>query len=1396
MSSENTVEHSFDAVRPTFDVIAIVTSATHLETSYRVLRTLSSDLAAAVICIGTHDSEKPLAQRLMGQTPLPVEWAVEDTRLKPAHIVLCSAQQGPVVQAEGQLTVDLPGSSLPDRPVDRLLESLARLYKERVLALVLTGNETDGHQGIQGLKSAGSVVIHLSEENSESSRPSDFGIVAGPVDVLFPLQEIGSVISHIIAQRQVPHALTTMDRGKVSHYAEQILENIDMFYVLDENFCFTYLNRQAEEAWERRREDLIGRYYWTEFPAAVGSESYQMHLKVMEERQSVHYETISPILNRWVDVKIFPTDEGGLAVYFYDIDERKRREMNAALLVEIDTDLAYMSDVGEILNSISDRIVRHFGLSRLAYSRVLSANHAVNFYEKHEPDTPAGLIEFQFSEILTRDAIRDLMSGHLIAVENVETDPRTAAFTPIYHHYAALSQIRAPHLIKGHLRFLLSAHRRDVHQWRPDDLEVMREVTARIYLWLERTYTEKALRESEERYRTLFETMDEGFCIVQMIFDEQGRATDYVFLETNPAFEQQTGLVSAVGKTAYALMPGLETHWLETYDRIARTGTPERFISEANPLGRWYDTYAFPYGEGRVGILFNDITQRKQAEEALRKSEERYRTLFESLDEGFCILEIIFDDADNPIDYRFIETNPAFDEQTGLVGAVGKRMSELVSGLETYWAQTYGRVARTGIAERFVGEANPMGRWYDTYAFPYGEGQVGILFNDITQRMQGEEALRKSEERFRKALEIETVGVIFFNPEGPITAANDAFLRMGGYTREDFDTGQLRWDKLTPPEWIPASLNAIEEFKTLGQTTPYEKQYYRKDGSRWWALFAAKRLSENEGIEFVIDISKRKQVELALRETEERVRLILDSAKDYSIYAFDLEGNFLSWNTGAERMFGYPDDEVLGQHQRLIYTIEDRTNGIPEQEMERALALGYSENERWHVHKEGHLIYGSGMVRPLRDGDGAVMGFTKVMRDETDRKLAEDRMRMMQQLAADLSGRLTVEDMSRSILQASRKAVSGTRASLFLLNTEEQVLEHISDLSTPIQSHYLRLSLDVSLPLTDAIRTRQIVWGRSQQEYIQRYPRLSEDIVLNNIHGFIALPLILDENVLGAIAITFYEPKELSREEHEFLIAVAHLCAQALERARLYETEKDAREAAEKADQLKMQFLGMISHELRTPLASIKGYTTTLLATDVTFTAEEHREFLGVVDEETDKLTDLVVQLLDLTRLQAGNLRIELQPRTIKEILDIAETQLWTLAMDHELIIAMPDGLPPIMADSQRLAQVLVNLVGNAVKFSPAGSPITVRAFHDDDDTIQVDVRDEGSGIPPQYRTQVFEPFRQVERSASSHNPGAGLGLAICKGIIEAHGGQIWVQERDQGTTISFTLRVATAETP
>ncbi|MEP6896232.1 MAG: ATP-binding protein, partial [Chloroflexota bacterium] len=292
--------------------------------------------------------------------------------------------------------------------------------------------------------------------------------------------------------------------------------------------------------------------------------------------------------------------------------------------------------------------------------------------------------------------------------------------------------------------------------------------------------------------------------------------------------------------------------------------------------------------------------------------------------------------------------------------------------------------------------------------------------------------------------------------------------------------------------------------------------------------------------------------------------------------------------------------------------------------------------------------------------------------------------------------------------------------------------------------------------------------------------------------GSILFPLIAGGEWYGMLSLHFDQPITLNDTEVRHLQGMVDEAAMGVYNFRLLEAEAGARREAEEANNTKLKFLAMISHELRTPLTSIKGFSSTLLADDVEWSPESQRDFIETISFEADKLTDLIEQLLNLSRLEAGAIQIVCRPVKWEEILSTSEAQLNMLTIHHDLVLEeAPADLPALNVDMMRISQVLTNLVNNSVKYSPENTTITTSIQKLSPKFVKVCVIDEGIGIPRAARSRVFEAFRQLEHEGASIQ-GAGLGLAICRGLIEAHGGHIWVDDHTgQGTTISFTLPIA-----
>lgn len=288
------------------------------------------------------------------------------------------------------------------------------------------------------------------------------------------------------------------------------------------------------------------------------------------------------------------------------------------------------------------------------------------------------------------------------------------------------------------------------------------------------------------------------------------------------------------------------------------------------------------------------------------------------------------------------------------------------------------------------------GRWYLTRVRPYPSTEdriEGIVttFVDITERVRAETALRASQQRLQRMVNLPHVGVLTYDADGSVLDANDAFLAMVGYDREAFKQRKFSWRDFTPQDYVEASLEILKQFKETGRGGPYEKEYFRRDGSRIWMMFVGAQLDDGTIVEYALDISDRKRAEEALRESQDRLRLIVESAMDFAIITMD-EGRFVkSWSPGAESLFGYSTAEIVDQSGDVLFTPEDRAACAPEKELQTALSEGRALDERWHLRKDGSRFFASGVMRPLNTtGPERV---AKIMRDLTQRKQSEDALR-------------------------------------------------------------------------------------------------------------------------------------------------------------------------------------------------------------------------------------------------------------------------------------------------------------------------------------------------------------------------------------------------------------------
>jgi two-component system, OmpR family, sensor histidine kinase KdpD len=287
------------------------------------------------------------------------------------------------------------------------------------------------------------------------------------------------------------------------------------------------------------------------------------------------------------------------------------------------------------------------------------------------------------------------------------------------------------------------------------------------------------------------------------------------------------------------------------------------------------------------------------------------------------------------------------------------------------------------------------------------------------------------------------------------------------------------------------------------------------------------------------------------------------------------------------------------------------------------------------------------------------------------------------------------------------------------------------------------------------------------------------------------LPIVTANRTVGVVEVISRPNASPFRvEDEQFLMTFVDQAALALERARLSEEAAQAAALAQ-SDELKSALLAAVSHDLRTPLASVKAAATSLLDDSVKWDSETRQDFLHAIDEETDRLTLMVSNLLDLSRIEGGALRPQKDWYDVDELVADVTTRLAARTADHPLTVSVEPDLPSLRFDYIEIAQVLTNLIENAVKYTPVGTPITVTA-RQAPGAIEISVHDDGPGIPPETQTRLFEKFYRAY--AARNVPGTGIGLAIAKGLVEAHGGTIGVESAPgEGTTFRFTLPLSSA---
>ncbi len=436
----------------------------------------------------------------------------------------------------------------------------------------------------------------------------------------------------------------------------------------------------------------------------------------------------------------------------------------------------------------------------------------------------------------------------------------------------------------------------------------------------------------------------------------------------------------------------------------------------------------------------------------------------------------------------------------------------------------------------------------------------------------------------------------------------------------------------------------------------------------------------------------------------------------------------------------------------------------------------------------------------IRNGNGGPHYHFCIAQDITDQKQLEqtlrktlDRTHEQFNLSRKMSLARKPETVLKTLMSAHELRSAQRAALLFFDHPKLGPTSGVELLANWQSSRYLppwpdESNLYEESALWELAQPKQSVVINTIQSDPRLQPRLREFLLAGKVQTLIIFPMVSLADWIGCLLVYFEQEHHFDRIELRHLKVLVDQASITLYNLKLLIVEEESRREAERANEIKTEFLAMISHELRTPLTSIIGFTTTMLAEDVSWEAEEQRDFIQTIQLEGYRLQELIDHLLDLSRLDAGILPISPESVSLQEIIDDAMPQLHTLASGKTLTIHLPSHLPQVYADTKRISQVLVNLVRNSAVYASRGTEIKISA-NVQKEFLQINVIDQGPGIPPSEHKKVFRAFQRGTVGDNELTKGAGLGLAICKGLVDAHNGRIWIKRKTTpGTTISFTL--------